>query len=342
MSDEAKVQFEQTLQGAIKASLDGRRCQPEVRSRLLQRLAQASERAPAGIDEGELARFEAAMAQAIQESQRGLVDGAVSQRVEAALGQATSRDLRSEQTVTAGLETSRTDETLANDPKARYLLALQGAVSRSHQSRITPLPLRQNILKALGSASALTGSGAEVAPGKAAPQTAKVVHLQARPRWRRALTAAATIAAGFALFFGTLMGGAEEALAESVRQDHKRCCESLKASEMASCPPFNSAEFGPLPPTQVTSDWTLVASRMCRTAAGGPMVHNVYLRDGATISLHFLPSSAAAKPDSVPRQIAQGEFPVIAWESSGWTVTACSSDLDMGTLASAVGCAPPQ
>lgn len=278
MSDEPKVQFEQTLQGAIKASLDGRRCQPEVRARLLERLARETKRAPAGIKEGELARFEAAMVCAV----------------------------------------------------------------RAQQSRTAPPELRQAVLEAVQRASttAVTTAPPESAP--AAPRASKVAALHVRPRWKRALTAAATIAAGFALFFGTLMGGAEEALAESVRQDHKRCCESLKASEMASCPPFNSAEFGPLPQTRVTGGWTLVASRMCRTTEGGPMVHNVYLRDGATISLHFLPPSAAAKPDSKPRQIAQGEFPVIAWESSGWTVTACSSDLDMGTLASAVGCMPPR
>ena len=166
-----------------------------------------------------------------------------------------------------------------------------------------------------------------------------MVPLHSRSPWKRALVAVASVAAGFALIFGTLVGGAEKALADSVRQDHQRCCSALKRTTLQRCASYDSSLYGALPEVPIPAEWTLVASRMCHGKDASPMIHNVYFLEGKTISVHFLPpeKSSAASANSQPRQIADGDFPVIAWETSGWTVTACSSDLDMDTLALIIG-----
>lgn len=72
------------------------------------------------------------------------------------------------------------------------------------------------------------------------------------------------------------------------------------------------------------------------------MVHYVYARPGAdgkveTISIHFIPPAAdskgmkVGKPDSI-REIADGEFPVVAWQQGYWLCAACSPDLDAKAL----------
>lgn len=321
MSQERQEQFEQSFQDAVKASLHRGRASIDVRSRLQQRLIAESLRAPSDLEEPELAKFERQLRHSVAESQQWAVDESLARRVESSVGNQAGRELHSERSLYGAEQ---------DTPKARYLQALQNSVQTSCQGVNAPVEVRRRTEEAVRSYFS------QSIVKEASPS--KVVTLPSRSRWKRALTAAATLAAGFALVIGTLVGSAEKVLAESVRQDHQRCCESLKGSAMKSCPPFNSSEFGPLPTTNISARWALVASRMCRTSEGSPMVHNVYLQGDKTISLHFLPPQASsAKPDSQPRKLADGKFPVLAWEASGWTVTACSSDLDMGHLASAVG-----
>src|SRR5690606_34047058 len=121
-------------------------------------------------------------------------------------------------------------------------------------------------------------------------------------------------------------------------KDHKRCCSALTGTAMKRCASYDSAIYGALPEPDMAPEWVRVASRMCQADDGGPMIHNVYLRDGKTVSLHFLPPAPkATQPgSSQPQEIAGGDFPVMAWKSAGWTVTACSNDLDAGALASLI------
>jgi hypothetical protein len=100
---------------------------------------------------------------------------------------------------------------------------------------------------------------------------------------------------------------------------------------------MRESQSGEVPPAEVASGWVLVASKVCQTDDGRPMIHNVYMRGGRTLSLHFLPPEGSGDRESTsPREIAGDDFPVMAWEESGWTVTACSTDLDAAGLASTV------
>ncbi len=326
MSQHSQEQFEQSLQSAVKASLQSTRAGEALRGRLLEALKAGAELPPSGLAEDELARFESATARAVAHSQDAAPDSALVARVEGAVGREAGRDLRSERSLHLG------DEDCS---KGRYLQGLRDSVRDCQQAIVAPPECRRRVEEAVKEAA----RGAS--PATAAPSRSKVVSLPSSSRWKRAAVAAASLAATVALVFGTFLGGAEKALAESVRKDHKRCCSTLKKEGAKHCAPYNSSSFGPLPSTRIAEGWNLVASQMCHAPGGGPMVHNVYLKDGKTISVHFLPSASVADAASVEapaRELAGDQFPVLAWEKDGWTITACSADLDAKELASAVGC----
>jgi hypothetical protein len=326
MSQDQKEQFEESFQGAVRASLKACRADAGLRARLLATLANqpAGHSPPAGLEESELHRFETALGAAVQQSQEWAAHDSVALRVETVVGQEAGQDMLSERSVRS-LPSVSADRSL----KARYLQALTSQVKRALEARIAPPECRRRIEAAIA-----TAATAQVT--KSSP---KVTPLRSRSRWKQGLVAVASVAAGFALIFGTLVGGAEKALADTVRKDHQRCCSALKGTAMQRCASYQSSIYGPLPRAGVAPQWTLVASRMCHAPDGGPMVHNVYLQNEKTLSLHFLPPEqpGSGKTSTTPRQIANGEFPVMSWEAEGWTVTACSTDLDTTTLAQAVG-----
>jgi hypothetical protein len=337
MSQEQKEKFEQSLQAAIKTSLNASAASAAVRERLLQSLAaqktQTASTLPAGLREERLAEFEDSLARAVSRSQQWAAPDQTAARVEAAVSEQAGVDLRSERSLHLA-DPSESD-------KARYLSALRGAICTSQQSVQAPSACRHRIEQALReatrSASDPQSSKSQASP--AAPAFPKVVPLPTparRPLWKRALVATASLAAGFAFLMGSLIGGADQALAETVRADHQRCCSALSGTEMKRCASYDSKLYGPLPEPPISSEWVRVASRMCHGGKGEPMIHNVYLReDGKAVSIHFLPpAEETPKADSsAPQEIAGGSFPVMAWQSGGWTVTACSSDLDSGSLA---------
>lgn len=321
MSQEPEEKFEQHLQAAVKASLTATRAGDDLRSRLRQALAAAPGPAPAGLGEEEATRFTGALAQAVARGQQWAAADDVARRVEGALSQEAGTDLRSERSVHSAPDDG--------SPKARYLAALRASVRASQQELVAPDACRQRIAAALRAAAA---PPARVVP---LPTPATRDRPGRRPLWKRALVAGTSIAAGFALLFVSLVGGADSALAETVRKDHNRCCSALSGSALKRCASYDSKLYGPLPEPPIAADWVRVASRMCQAENGGPMIHNVYVRDGKKVSVHFLPPGEnLAKPgSSPPEEIAGGSFPVIAWQSQGWTVTACSSDLDANALA---------
>jgi hypothetical protein len=329
MKPNPKEQFHQSFQAAVKASLQAGCASDAMRNRLMQSLAAQKSSTPP-LEEAELHRFETALSQAVAASQDWAVDGSVALQVESALGQESGQDLLSER---SAYEASGLDS-----PKAAYLKAFTGAVRRSQEALVAPAECRQRLQSALAAAASPAPDSQPIVPSRQA-RSAKVVLLHSRSPWKRALVAVASVAAGFALIFGTLVGGAEKALADSVRQDHQRCCSALKRTTLQRCASYDSSLYGALPKVPIPAEWTLVASRMCHGKDASPMIHNVYFLEGKTISVHFLPpeKSRAAAANTQPRQIADGDFPVMAWETSGWTVTACSSDLDMDTLASIIG-----
>lgn len=316
MSHHRQEQFEQSLRDAVKSSLQSARAGVALRGRLLQSLEECRQ-APPGLNEEQMQSFETVTARAVARSQEWAPEDVVAARVEGAVSQEAGRDLRSERCLHQA-----SDECA----KGRYLQALRGSVHSCQQAIVAPPHCRGRIEEAV----------------RAERQARSVVvPLLSRSRWKRAAVAAASLAATVALVFGTFLGGAEKALAESVRKDHKRCCSTLKKEGVKQCSPYNSSTYGPLPKIRIAEGWGLVASQMCHAPDGGPMVHNVYLHDGRTISIHFLPSEGVAQKaplEEPARELAGDQFPVLAWEKDGWTVTACSADLDAKELADAVGC----
>ncbi len=319
MSRSREEQFEQSFQQAVSATLQAGQASDGLRARLLQVLGQATDQAPGEFSLEQCDDFHQALSGAVERSQNWAADDQVAHRVETAVGQEVGRDVLSERSLHACPDQSA---------KSRYLDGLRASVARSQQAQVAPESCRQRILKALK-----------------AERASKVTSLPSRSsssastsRWKRMLIGTGSVAAGFALLMGTLMGGAEKALADSVRQDHQRCCSAMKGHQMKRCASLEDSDFGPLPTATVAAGWDLVASKICHDGNGKPMIHNVYANDKKTISLHFWPpqSKATQAKTQAPRQIAGDGFPVLAWDAQGWTITACSDDIDSGTLAAVV------
>lgn len=339
MNQDSQEQFEQALQAAVQASLRGRRVAGDgLRSRLLDALSAEAARAPSGLEEQSLAGFESALSQAVNRSQDWAPDDSVVLRVESAVSQAAGRDLRSERSLHDAQDSD------ADPARIRYLVALRGAINSSQSALVASAQCRTRIEAVLKAET--VSSEARIVVPEAKPsepsEKSNVAPLpiserrSGRPFWKRALATTATLAAGFALIFVSLLGGADKALADSVRKDHLRCCSALSGAPMKSCASYRSSLYGELPAPPVKG-WELVASRMCHDEQGNPMIHNVYFLNGKKLSIHFIPPIAGDTESKPVHEIGDGEFPVLAWEASGWTVAACSKDLDLETLIAAIG-----
>lgn len=333
MNQDPKEQFEKSFQVALKASLSSPRAGDAMRERLRGALAAESARAPRDVDELELQEFEDAVSRAVAESQQWACEDCLALRVESAVSQEAGRELLSERAVLA--------DPSAQGARARYLNAFRSSLKASQRAIVAPASCRARIEAALQaeSAQARTTASGPTANSKVVPLPISE-RPTGRPLWKRALATGASLAAGFALLFVSLLGGADKALAETVRKDHLRCCGALSGAPMKSCASYRSELYGELPAPPVKS-WTLVASRMCHDEQGHPMIHNVYFQGGKKLSVHFLPPANEDRQSSRPHAIAGGDFPVLAWQSGGWTVTACSQDLDMETLVAALGVEHP-
>ena len=343
MNQDSQEQFKQSLQAAVQASLRSRcLASDDLRSRLFDALSAEAARAPSGLEEQSLASFESALGQAVNRSQDWAPDDSVVLRVESAVGQAAGRDLRSEHSLHGAPDSD------ADPARVRYLAALRGAVKKSQAALVASAQCRALIETAVTAEAALNAPRFTVPVGKSAEPSDKggVIPLpiserrSGRPVWKRALATTASLAAGFALIFVSLLGGADKALADSVRKDHVRCCSALSGAPMKSCASYRSSLYGELPAPPVKG-WELVASRMCHDEQGGPMIHNVYFLNGKTLSIHFIPPTVGNTESTSAHAIGNGEFPVLAWEASGWTVTACSKDLSMEALVAAIGISHP-
>jgi hypothetical protein len=327
MKQDPQKQFEKSFQAAVTASLRHCRAGQEVKSRLLKALEEEKNLAPAGASETELARFEAALSQAVSRSQEQAVDDQLAWRLETALSREAGRELLSERSV-------RANPKGAEPTRVRFVEALGKAVFRSQQQQLAPEACHRRIQAALAAEAKSSRSQVvtSLKPGQRSSRTLL----------KRFLTLG-SLAAGFALVvMATLIGGADPALAETVRNDHNRCCSALTGRSIKRCASYDNSIYGPLPAPALPQEWVLVASRMCRGRDGGPMIHNVYVRRKEMVSLHFLPPQAGSegRRSSPPRELAGGDFPVMAWETAGWTVTACSDDLDAESLARILADAP--
>lgn len=324
MSGSSKERFEDAFRHAVSSSLVQGQASEALRTRLLEAITQVDSKPPEGVRVEDCDRFTQALSTAVERSQDWAARDQLAQRVESALNQEFGCKLRSERAVH-----SQPDD----GAKSRYLQAFSQAVRQSEQSKISPESCRQKVLQGLKGLPSQTVSAPKVVALPEARPSAL------RPsRWKQMMIGIGSIAAGFALLMGTLMGSAEQAMAASVRQDHQRCCSAMKGSAMKRCASLSDSDFGPLPTATVAAGWDLVASKLCHDGQGKPMIHNVYAREQKTISLHFWPpqtkpTQAKAK---VPRQIAGDGFPVLAWDAQGWTITACSDDVDSSTLAALV------
>lgn len=338
MNQDPKEQFEQSFQAALQAGLRSRQASDALRDRLREALAAESARAPAKVEEQDLSRFENALGEAVAQSQEWACEDSVAARVESALSQQANRDLRSERALHA-----QPDAPGIDPARSRYLSALRKSVRDSQLAVVATASCRARIEKALQSEAAAGRRAQPESIGKTAGQVVPLPISErptARPFWKRALATAASLAAGFALLFVSLLGGADKALAETVRKDHVRCCGALSATPMRSCASYKSELYGELPAPPVKG-WTLVASRMCHDEEGHPMIHNVYFQNGKKLSVHFLPPAGAQRQSRSTQVLADGDFPVLSWQTEGWTVTACSQDLDRETLIASLGVAHP-
>ena len=322
MSQSHQEQFEQSFQQAVQASLKTGRACPEFRARLVEALAQqAPPTPPAGLSEEVSGTFQERLNEEVHQSQQWAADDDVCHRVETALSDEAKQDLLSERSRHRHPDQSE---------KSRYLETFRQQISLSQQRLVAPDSCRTKVLEALRQ-----------------EQESKVVPLPVRsPKrlgpsfWKRALLGVGSVAAGFAFLMGTLVGSAEKVLADSVRQDHQRCCSAVKSSTMKRCASVEDSDFGPLPKAKLAQGWELVASKVCRDGQDKPMVHNVYAnQERQTISLHFWPVQSQPRSEGktqAPRELAGDDFPVLAWDCQGWTITACSNDVDAGTLAALV------
>lgn len=321
MSQNQQDKFENSFQNAVKASLQ-RTCVPmSVRERIAASLNTSSSDAniPEGLDLNTLDDFQSSLSYALAQSQVWSPADELALRVEAHLSAELKTDLVSERSVHCAAMTD--SEVLGVCPdKSRFLTGLRHAVSASQSAILCPTVCRQRIEEALASQE---------------KRGAKVLPFPTKSQWKRGIGALASLAAGFALLMGSLLGSAEKALANSVRRDHQMCCR--KADKLASTTGLPESlktlithtRNGTVPTVPVDEQWSLVISKICVTEDGHSMVHDLYRRGDETLSLHFFPPESGERVDSTkPQNLGDGEFPVMGWEEQGWTITACSTQLD--------------
>lgn len=246
-------------------------------------------------------------------------------------------------------------------PRARWIHHFDQAVSAATQQAQAPASCQGRILQALALQAGSTNrndigqnvlSNTTLPPARPTlyslkpPETCEVAPplkaSKVRSFWKRGLAAVASLAACTILLWGTLVGSSQRALADSVRRDHTHCCQGLKGATTGHCASLKNSAFGPLPPSPVNQEWTLVASKMCEDQNDQPMIHNVYTSHGKTLSIHFIPSEKTRFTTQAitPQEIAAEGFPVFAWCCKGWTITACSEDLSADQLNHALVATP--
>ncbi len=319
MSQSQQDKFEVTFQNAVRASLNKTCVSSGLRERISVSLSAASNdsRCPESLDVTALDDFQTNLSQAVAQSQVWAPSDEVALRVESYLSAELKTDLLSERSVHCASQTAALDVDVCPD-KTRFLKGLRDAVYASQSAILCPTACRRRIEEAIAS-----------------QKEAKILPFPTKSQWKRGIGALASVAAGFAVLMGSLFGSADKALANSVRRDHQMCCRKVNELAATSGLPeslktlITQTQDGTVPKVPLGKQWGLVISKICVTEDGHSMVHDLYRRGDETLSLHFFPPDSGERVDSkVPKNLSDGAIPVMAWEKQGWTITACSSELD--------------
>jgi hypothetical protein len=334
MSEQDKNEFDEQFQSAISASLKKVTVSDDLRQKLMGRLqTQSQESVPEGLSEEVASNFEHRLAQAVQKSQDWSPDNKVVLQAEATVSAEMGRNVLGERSVHALVDGAHPPadlngmETPAD--KIKFLKAVRSEVRRSTQELTAPETVRQGVMKAL--------------EGERPSSRGKVIAFPSKAQWSRGVKTLTSLAAAFALVFLTIFSSADAALANSVRADHKMCCDKALKMQPDGPPSGMKAmlqsKYGPVPTAPIDDSWSLRISNVCRTDDGQPMVHLLYTRDGKdgeleSISFHFLPDMDGKRADkyslneSKPHAVSEGDFPVMGWTEGNWVCTACSPELD--------------
>jgi hypothetical protein len=338
MSEKEKKEFDEQFQSAISASLKKVTVSDDLRKKLMGRLqTESRDSVPQGLSEEVASDFEHRFAQAIQKSQEWAPEEKIALRAESVVSAEAGRNMLSERSVQALLDGAQAPEELAGletpADKIKFLQTVRSEVRRTTQELTAPESVREGVLKAL--------------KGEKPAARGKVIAFPTRAQWSRGLKTLTSLAAAFALVFLTIFGSADAALANSVRADHKMCCDKALKLQPNGPPTGIKAmlqsKYGSVPVPPVDDSWDLRVSNVCRSDDGQPMVHLLYTRDGKdgeleSISFHFLPDQEGQRADkyslneSKLHEISDGDFPVVGWTEGGWVCTACSPELSADQL----------
>lgn len=325
--------FEHSFQRAVAESFRSDGASSAFRRQLLEQLEKEQPpQLPSGLTEEIVSDFQEHLSHAVRRSNDWSPSDEIALRVESHLSRELETDCLSERSVGHLLDEKKESEQGGiPSEKLRFLAALRREVLQSTNALKAPAELRSRVESALKAQSPVTEK--------------KVVPFLNRSQWNRRLSALTTVAAGFALAFVTFFGSTDIALAKSVRQDHKNCCQWVLKGEEGSCLPSSALEsrFGPIPAPRLDSSWELKLSQVCHGEEGRSMVHMLYTKpapDGSvlTLSLHFIPDPKRTVrtlelKEREPKEICDDGFPVLGWREGDWICTACSPDLPPSELA---------
>ena len=334
MSEKEKNEFEAQFQSAISASLKKVTASDEFRNKLMGRLqAESRKSLPDGLSEEVASDFEHRLSQAVHRSQDWAPEDEVALRTESAVSAELGRNVLSERSVNSLLDGASPPPTLegldTSEEKIKFLHTFRSEVRRTTQELTAPRWVREKVVAALES--------------EKPSSRGKVIAFPTRAQWSRGVKTLTSLAAAFALVFLTIFSSADAALANSVRADHKMCCDKALKLQPDGPPSGLKAmlqsKFGPVPVPPVDDSWGLRISKVCLADDGQPMVHLLYTRDGKdgqleSISFHFLPdqngrrASKYSLEESSVHEISEGDFPVLGWTEGDWVCTACSPELD--------------
>ena len=338
MSEQEKNEFDAQFQNAISASLKRVTVSDELRNKLMGRLqTESRESVPEGLSEELASDFEHRLARAVQKSQEWAPEDKVALRTESALSVEMGRNVLSERSVHALLDGAEPpvefSKVEAPADKVKFLKSVRSEVRRTTQELTAPKSVRAGVMKAL-----------EL---EQPSSRGKVIAFPSKAQWSRGVKALTSLAAAFALVFLTIFGSADAALANSVRADHKMCCDKALKLQPDGPPSGIKAmlqsKYGAVPVPPVDETWNLRVSNVCHADDGQPMVHLLYTRDGdngelESISFHFLPDQDGkraekyALTESKLHEISEDDFPVIGWTEGDWVCTACSPELSADEL----------
>jgi hypothetical protein len=334
MSKKSKKEFERRFQSTIAESLRKVTVSEELRGRVLSRLHGTNPELPEGWDEACSEDFADRLSSAVQRSQEWAPEDVAVLRAEAVVSAEMKVNVLSERAVGALLQGHDAPECLNETPtpedKLRFAETLRTEIKRSTGELTAPEETHQKLLGALRG---------EIRVART------IIPFPSKTQWRRGLSALTSLAAGFAIVFLTLFGSADVALANSVRADHQMCCRKAMGMQDTASRQLKAmmeTQYGRVPVPPIDSSWTLRVSQICQTDQGKPMVHLLYTRLGEdekveSMSFHFIPDQGTEKEklnlnSEEVQDLSNGDFPVIAWLEGGWVCTACSPDLDAGTL----------